>query len=254
MQIKDFLRNNYHLGRKILFAGIGKNLRRELHSYKDIHQGKTAVIIGNGPSVNLNDFGLFKDVVTFGCNRFYMCYKNTDFRPNYTVCIDPRTVSDFGEEIAKNCGNELFIANYQIAKKYKNAKYIYRHRTVPFVFSADISNFVSNGSSVIASAIQIAYYMGIKDIYIYGIDHSFSYQNVKSLSLRAEAIGDQNHFIENYRDGKKWLAPREDEIEESLGLCYQWLKNNGGSLYNISRETKLEVIPKRNIGEIFKSE
>ena len=250
MSLKNYLRHQYHAVRKVVFPPIRSGAKAELQSYKDLHKGKKAIIIGNGPSVRLEDFGKFKDFITFGCNRFHLCYKDTDFKPTYTVCIDPKMISDFGHDIAASCNNDLFISSLNVAKTHVNAKYIYRHRKIPFYFSNDITEFVSNGSSVVVAAIQIAYYMGVKEIYVYGIDHLFKYNS--SNNYPKYAIGDKNHFIDNYRDSKNWCPPRIDEIEESFAYCYEWLKQNGVKLINISHKTKLDVIPKKKLAEIIK--
>ena len=44
-----------------------------------------------------------------------------------------------------------------------------------FKFSTDITKYIFTGDSIIVAAIQIAFYMGMKEIYLYGIDHNFNY-------------------------------------------------------------------------------
>ncbi|MBT4922854.1 MAG: DUF115 domain-containing protein [Rickettsiales bacterium] len=229
---------------------IRSRAKAELRSYKNLHKGKKVIIIGNGPSVRLEDLEQFKDYVTFSCNRFHLCYKDTGFRPTYTVCIDPNMIRDFGHDIAKNCENDLFISSSNITKNHDNAKYIYRHRTLPFVFSEDVAEYVSNGSSVVCVAMQIACYMGAKEIYLYGVDHSFEYSKGAALWDSKSVRGDNNHFIDNYRSNKKWRAPQTEEIEDSYQMCKAWLKEHDISIFNISRKTKLDIFPKLNIEKI----
>lgn len=251
MKLKNLLRNNYHQLRKILQHAQINESRADLKKFHNIHSGKSAIIIGNGPSVKIEDFAKFNNLISFACNRFQLCYEQTAFRPNYTICIDPQMIKDFGTEIATNSGGELFIADHKTAQKFNHVHYIYRHRSNPFIFSEDISNFVSNGSSVICAALQIAYYMGIKKIYLYGLDHNFNYQSTTDNLGKLKASGDNNHFIQNYRSGKNWLPPKLIEIEEAFQICADFFKEKGIEIYNVSHQTKLEIFPKKKLKDIL---
>ena len=71
---------------------------RELSKLKDIHRGRQAFLIGNGPSVRIEDLEKFKDQLTFCFNRFYLAYDRMDFRPTYTLAADPQFIQDFSSE------------------------------------------------------------------------------------------------------------------------------------------------------------
>ena len=45
-----------------------------LQAFKDIHKGKRAFIIGNGPSLKQTDLTKLKNEFTFGLNRIYLCF------------------------------------------------------------------------------------------------------------------------------------------------------------------------------------
>ena len=62
---------------------------KELLALKGLHEGKDAVFIGNGPSLDLNLLSKFDNHILFAFNRFYLAYDQTSIRPDYLVSADP---------------------------------------------------------------------------------------------------------------------------------------------------------------------
>src|SRR5574338_723622 len=59
---------------------------RRLAALKDIHRGKRAFIIGNGPSLKQTDLSKLKNEITFGMNRIYLAFPELGFTTSY-VCV-----------------------------------------------------------------------------------------------------------------------------------------------------------------------
>src|SRR6187551_16933 len=59
---------------------------RRLAALKDIHKGKRAFIIGNGPSLKQTDLSKLKNEITFGMNRVYLAFPDWGFSTTY-LCI-----------------------------------------------------------------------------------------------------------------------------------------------------------------------
>ena len=94
-------------------AGITRNDRRIL-ALKNRHRGQLCVLVGNGPSVRIEDIEKLKDCVTFCCNRFYLAYEQhpeMTFRPTYTISADQTMMDDFGEEMEAKCESTLFLVS-----------------------------------------------------------------------------------------------------------------------------------------------
>ena len=246
--MKTNIQNIYQLAKKSFFSVQTNDLREKLKSYHNIHLDKKCVIIGNGKSVDMKDLAKLQQAITFCCNRFYLCYNDTKFRADYTVCVDPQMIRDFGKEMAENCQNTLFLSDKLIAKENSNVEYFYRYFSTPFKFSDDISEYISMGSSVINIAIQIATFMGVKEIYLYGIDHDFQFNKSKQNNF---VEGDNNHFIKNYRNNKPWYPPKIDQIESSFAISKKYLESKDIKIANISRKTKLKVFNLENFDDIF---
>ena len=50
---------------------------KRLTDLKDIHKGRRAFIIGNGPSLKQTDLSKLRDEITFCINRFYLAFPRT---------------------------------------------------------------------------------------------------------------------------------------------------------------------------------
>ena len=211
---------------------------KRLQRLKGIHIGKTAVLIGNGPSVKIEDLELLSGYITFTCNRFHLCYENTMFRPNYNLISDPQMIEDFGEDIIDHCECDAFVSWENDPKIKASYTYIRQRYDLP-LFSDPLLGINPSGATLLFG-MQIAYYMGIKDFALYGVDHSFSFDaDPDAKQLRRSASGDNNHFIKNYRSGKNWCPPHYENIEQGFLQSSNLLAEYGGSLVNISRESML---------------
>ncbi|MBP8164981.1 MAG: hypothetical protein KAX86_06040, partial [Anaerolineales bacterium] len=83
--VLNFARDTYDSIRRIpqLPAAYLHPWRREsirrLAELKDIHKGKRAFVIGNGPSLKQTDLSKLKNEITFGMNRIYVIFPELGF-------------------------------------------------------------------------------------------------------------------------------------------------------------------------------
>lgn len=220
----------------------------KLSDFKDRHEGETAFLIGNGPSVRIEDLELLSNSVTFCCNRFYLAYDKTPFRPMYTVASDRQMIGDFGEELVKNTDGTIFVALDE--RPEISGEFIWlplRHLKPRHLFEDSISNYVLTGGGTLIVAVQIGFFMGITRYYLYGVDHSFKFKiNEREQDVFRKAIGDGNHFIQNYRSGKAWCPPNTNQIEEAFGICNEFMRARGGWVKNATRGGRLEVLERED--------
>jgi len=72
---------------------------RRLAELKDVHNGKRAFIIGNGPSLRQTDLYKLRDEFTFGMNRIYLLFPELGFHTTYFVSINDLVIQQFADEI-----------------------------------------------------------------------------------------------------------------------------------------------------------
>lgn len=226
--------------------------KKNILTLKNTKKEKIAYIIGNGPSVRVSDLEKLRNRVTFCANRFYLAYDLMKFRPKYYLVSDPQMIEDFGDEIVQKSSSLPFIISLFRPALQGVYYWIPMLPEVLFDFSTEISRGVAPGGAVIVSGIQIANYMGINKIILYGIDHNFDYKLLKdSKTHYNRAIGDNNHFISNYRSGKSWCPPDIELIESGIKSCDEYLRSQGGWVKNATHGGHLEVCERVNFNEIL---
>ena len=214
---------------------------RKISILKDNHKYEIGYLIGNGPSVRIDDLELLNEKVTFCCNRFHLAYDRMAFRPKYTLASDKQTIEDFGEEIiSKSSGIKILIWTEE---PKLDGEYLWIRSKYGIGFSDNVYDFVYPGGSTLITAIQIGYFLGIHRFILYGVDHDYKFdKNEISKDIWHSAIGEGNHFIENYRSGNPWCPPQTEMIEQSFKVCDTFLKSRGGWIKNATRGGKLDIL------------
>jgi hypothetical protein len=95
------MNNFYHDLASSIFNLVRLNVNfKLLHSsfnlkkIKNKYSGEKAIILCNGPSLNLTDFSLIdrKNVFTVGLNKINLLFEKTKFRPSCIVSINPYVI------------------------------------------------------------------------------------------------------------------------------------------------------------------
>ncbi|MBD8071305.1 6-hydroxymethylpterin diphosphokinase MptE-like protein [Bacillus sp. PS06] len=234
---------------------------KKLNSLKNAHINKRCFIIGNGPSLKNEDLDKLQNEITFAFNRIYYIFDKTDWRPTYYCSEDDKTIFNSREEINKLAIDYKFFPknfprDYKI--QFNNARYYlfkFCDRNIEPKFSEDIVKGIYWGNTVVYTAIQLAVYMGIKEIYLVGVDHNFS----KMVNDKGEIIIDnttKDYFTEEYNKDKNDLyIPNVEVSTRAFIAAKNFADENNIKIYNATRGGKLEVFERVNFDNIdFKKE
>ncbi|MEH7495479.1 6-hydroxymethylpterin diphosphokinase MptE-like protein [Neobacillus niacini] len=229
----------------------------ELKKLRNKHKGKRCFIIGNGPSLTVEDLDKLKSDFTFAFNRIYYIFDKTDWRPTYYCSEDDKTIIKSIEEINNlKLENKFFPINFPSDYKiyFKNANYYifkFGKWNVEPKFSEDLVKGVYWGNTVVYTAIQMAVYMGIKEIYLLGIDHNFS----RMLNDKGEVIIDEtakDYFTEKYNTDKEELyIPNIEVSTRAFRAAKKYADKHNIKIYNATRGGKLEVFERVNFDQII---
>lgn len=233
---------------------------RKLKQFKGIYHGETCFIIGNGPSLKAEDLEKIyqKKIPTFGFNRIYLMFENTNWRPTYYVSQDEKMLGNCKEIVNKLDLPFKFIPLFH--KYYHNINienaYYFKLMTDEdgkTFFSDDISKCIGDSTTVACSAIQIAVYMGFKKIYLIGVDHSFStYKNDKGEIITDETVRD--YFSDEYfKDKAQLYIPNLDASTRAFLVMREYCDKNNIEIYNATRGGRLEVFQRVDLDEVFSS-
>ncbi len=261
--IPYFYKKYYQVWDFIRFEAAKKNLyltgnERQLASFKDIHKGKRCFIIGNGPSLNIADLEKLGQEISFAVNKIYLAFDQTNWRPSYYVVTDRLVAIQNYHEINELSGFPKLISAWAIEKwntPFKNAIYFrykgYNSYPEPPGFGMEIIDKIYAGRTVIYACIQLACFMGIKEIFLLGIDFDFNEPPNMNNGILTSA-GEANHFHPDYRKiGEKWQDPKIEYQKKAFQVANESINRLGGRIYNATRGGKLDVFHRVDFDSLF---
>lgn len=232
---------------------------KALQKVRNAHAGRRCFIIGNGPSLNAADLEKLKEngEITFAFNRIYHIFDQTSWRPTYYVSQDQKMLAGCAADVEKIQAEIKFIPAEMDWYEDIHIKGIQPFHIVNRDvgdypdFSEDIAKCVVNSKTVVYSAIQIAVYMGIREIYLIGVDHHFH----TSINDKGEIIVDptaKDYFCAAYNQDKTDLyIPNTDKSTLTFAAAKRYADSHGIKIYNATRGGKLEVFERVDFDSLF---
>ena len=226
---------------------------KQMDSLKNKYEGKKAFLIGNGPSVNVEDLDKIydSDFVTFGANRIHLAYPSMRFRPTFVVSADTQMINDFGQDFLDSNRDNVILVSKSRPKLRGQFFWFFLSRRISLKFSTNVYKDVTLSGGSLFAAMQVGYHMGIREFYLYGVDHSFKFVENDSSHGTGDASGDGNHFIQGYRSGKTWFAPRYELVETGFFKADQLLREQGGGIFNSTIGGRLEVLERIPLSDVL---
>ena len=217
---------------------------KKMKQFKDIHKGEDCFIIGNGPSLNKMDLSLLNDYYTFGLNKIFMIFEKVQLDLSYLVSINDLVIEQSKEEF-ENFSCPVFVSHTASDGVLADKEHIHRLYTLnTWSFYDDITQPICNGFTVTYVAMQIAYYMGFKRIFLIGVDHSFKQALGKENTVEVMEGDDENHFHPDYFKGMKWQLADVYGNEVSYHLANYFFIRDDRKIFDATIGGKLDVFPK----------
>ncbi len=217
---------------------------KELEKFRDRHKGQDCFIIGNGPSLNKMDLAPLRDYHTFGLNKIFMIFEKVQFDLSYLVSINDLVIEQ-SKEVFENFDCPVFVSHTASDGVLADKPHIHRLYTLnTWSFYDDIAQPICNGFTVTYVAMQIAYFMGFKRVFLIGVDHSFKQSIGKENQVEIMEGDDKNHFHPDYFKGMKWQLADVYGNEVSYHLANYFYLRDDREIYDATVGGKLDVYPK----------
>ena len=125
------------------------------------------------------------------------------------------------------------------------------------VFRPNALKGVYGGWTVLYPQIQLAFFMGIREMYLLGVDFTFEVPTSSGKTCQHGEIfihhGERNHFHPEYRKpGETWTMPQLDLQRKAFSAAKMAIEAQGGCIYNVSRKTALDIFPTADFDSIIK--
>ena len=243
----------------------GVLLNRSLREWNALHNayaGQAGFVIGNGPSLQIEDLERIKGLPSIGSNKLYLAYGETGFRPTLLTAIDPIVTANIVDELRALPGKKYFSHRLaEIVEPMPGAIYwvdqtgATNDAKVKRKFSFDARRVVYAGHTVTFNNLQLAFHLGLKTVYLIGMDFRFvlpSQSVDHSYNTALVSEGERNHFHPDYRKpGEIWTIPQLDHQKTAFESAKLHYERHGRKIYNASRETDLDVFERVDFDEVL---
>ena len=230
-----------------LYEREGKRLRR----FNNAHEGERCFIIGTGPSLNDTNVSLLRNETTFGVNTLYTGLDRFRISWNY-YCVSDKVVWRRHWRDILELDTKLFLSDAAADETLRHIAHYREHLGQPVYFvrrrnhtgylseiSKDIAKGMYWGGTVIIDAcLQIAYYMGFKDVYLLGCDCDYSGMHRFDGSTTEELNG-------------PGVRGEWEDIFEAYRVCGRAFEERGGTIVNCTVGGKLEVFDRMRLEDVL---
>jgi hypothetical protein len=241
--------------------------KKNICQFRDKYKGQRCFIIGNGPSLNNINLKKLANEITFGVNGIFYKGDEEGFFPDYYMVEDSHVIADNLDRIIsyKPKKHKFFPTDYKkligVAEgtSYFRMNHGFYETSSPNYqiprFSTDFSEVAFCGQSVTMINLQLAYYMGFTEVYLVGMD--FSYTIPETAIIQKGNItsteDDINHFHPDYfGKGKKWHDPLLEQVLKTYELYKLIYDQSGRKIINATDGGKLEVFERVSYDNLFK--
>ncbi|WP_251549842.1 6-hydroxymethylpterin diphosphokinase MptE-like protein [Neobacillus muris] len=248
-----YLQTTFVFNMKKYFRIFGidrKNPYKRLKKIKDKHKGERCFIIATGPSLTIEDLEKLKDEITIGMNSICLAFDETDWRPTYYGIQDENVYARLRGQI-ESLDVECKFISHTILERLNiavtNNDYIFpmdmlNHHIENHKYNTRFSNnafaVVYNGYTVTYSLIQIAVYMGFKEIYLIGTDCNYS--------------NDMKHHFKEYGHVDPTYLSAGEMMISAYKVAKKYADRNNIKIYNATRGGMLEVFERVNLDDLLK--
>lgn len=244
----------------------------------NIHKGERCFIAGTGASINSQNLLPLKDEIVISLSKFYYHKDYENIKPKYQIhsgfCLHPdvdyktaiASWDEMNEKVLSeiiflNYGDREFITTNKLLSKINNrVRYYYSNKTVTNegITSIDMSHGIYHFPCISILGIQIAIYLGFKEIYLLGLDHDWILKMFEKLPP---------HFYDESLDPlssegqSHWDIPINTDFNETINSYHEmwyyynsikkYAKDNDISIINCTNGGLLDVFPRMKFENLF---
>lgn len=234
---------------------------------KEKRINKRCFIIGNGPSLRVEDLDVLRHEDCMATNAIYRAYNKTEWRPKYYFIQDPYTIPEIqkdGELGIKAFEDSMYLmCSIKVKKSISQKKQIRKDKIFYYPlceeqkirelpsFSENILSKVYWGGSTVYSMLQVAVWLGYKEIYLLGMDLGFA--NTIDVEGNISSKGQYNYMASFLRRDEDIVGTYyEDRIIAGYESAKNYMnKSKRFIIYNSTNGGFLEVFERKSLEDII---
>ena len=244
---------------RITHSLFKKEYGKQIKLFKDKHKGQRCFIIGNGPSLRVEDLELLKDEITFASNYIFKMYDQTQWRPTYYCNSDLGVLQKIKNEplfwkSEAKCNFFQYNARFILENGFpENSVCVYLRelKNQAVAFSSTIDKIVYDAATVTYIMLQLACYMGFSEIYLLGIDHNYSTTVDSKGEIKRHQIRDHFYSRRTEKDNDGGGVAFIEKMEKGYRTARVIAEKKKIAIRNVTRGGKLEIFERMNLEELF---
>ncbi len=229
---------------------------RRLAMLKDVHKGKRAFIIGNGPSLKNTDMSRLKGEITFGMNRIYLMFPELGFKTTYLSVVNDLVIEQTASDLAAldipkflTWRSRKFFSTLN-PQSSSLPTFLYSTYDSPR-FSPDVRGRIWEGATVTYVTMQLAFHMGISEAILIGVDHNYETKGRANTTITSDG-DDPNHFNPTYfGKGFRWQLPDLETSEIAYRMARKAYENASRRIVDATVGGKLQIFEKADFNSLF---
>lgn len=232
-------------------SDVGRANQIALERLRNKHAGQRAIIICNGPSLNQTDMSKVRGEISFCMNRSYLMFDDWGLTPTYFSITNELVLQQFlGDIQALPMPKFTDFAYRDLLEPTHGTTYFRLPPRLADKFEGDLRKPISSGGTVTFATLQIAYFLGFRDVIIIGMDHRFTAKGVPSAAEVRSTDVDQDHVHPNYfPKGMKWELPDLVRSELAYRQARTHYENDGRRIIDATVNGACNIFEKMSLEE-----
>lgn len=234
-----------------------KDLKDNLQFQDKYHNGQRCFVIGNGPSLKPEDLDKIEQHgdVSFAANRIFKMFSETTWRPTYYAACDTTLYKNSKKDIEALSGAKFIpidIYDRYVTKKegfHVFSRVPFTYFNLPPKFSNRLDKRFGEGGTITYHLLQLAVSMGFTEIFLIGVDFSFSHGIGPDGKYFEDKTIKQDHFKND-----KVNAETMPDLYMNLHAfqsAERFTRKHGVRIFNATRGGKLEVFERVDFDKLF---
>lgn len=243
-------------------SGTNRRNKKKLQELNNKFAGKRCFIICNGPSLRAEDLTMIYNSgdISIGMNMIGRIFDKTPWRPTILSARDDCVFHPLNRELVENteCGFKIYDRKRFLRTLSSKGNIVYmkfncsRKLLDNPAFDINATKALPSIGTSAYSMIEVAGFLGCRDIYILGCDMSYAINLNRDGSITFDNSG-KNHFYGKEKDHMTSIVNPNPtwELQIAFEEAERLSKEYGIKIYNATRGGKLEAFERVDFDSLF---
>jgi hypothetical protein len=189
---------------------------------------------------------------TFGANRVYLLFQELGFTTSVLTSVNKHVIDQYGDDFLEYSSVPRFLSWHgkHLARQDPEITLLPLGRFRRFSKNP-VRSAMWDGATVTCVSLQLAYWMGFREVVLIGVDHNFREQGDPH-QLIVNQGDDVNHFDPTYfGKGARWQLPDYISSEYAYALARDAFERDGRRIIDATIGGQLDIFPKASYDQLI---